>query len=129
MEPLLDTVSTDDPSLAAVHITAGAVPTSQSCYTCHSGYGLHGNVNAKLSGVRHMLMELTGSYDLPLTLHGDFDLKSCMGCHSESSRFREQPAHQPIEIQDALLSGAMTCTGACHPAAHPPEALDGSRLE
>jgi hypothetical protein len=125
MGPLRDTVTEQDTSLASVHITRGAVPTAQSCYTCHSGYGLQGDMQAKLAGVGHMLAELSGSYDLPLTLHGDFDLKSCLGCHAESSGFRGQPAHQPREIQDAVLSGQMRCTGMCHPAAHPPEALTG----
>jgi hypothetical protein len=125
MVPLRDTVTEQDPSLAGVHMTRGAVPTAQSCYTCHSGYGLQGDVQAKFAGLRHMAMELTGRYELPLTLHGDFDLKSCLGCHAEASGFRAQPAHVAPEIQTALLSGEMRCTGMCHPAGHPPEALTG----
>jgi hypothetical protein len=125
MTPLLDTVTPEDKALAPLHITQGAVPTAQSCYTCHSGYGVHGNMSAKLAGVRHMLLELTGTYDLPLTLHGDFDLKSCLACHAEGLAFRSQPAHAAPEIQQALLSHQMGCTGTCHPAAHPPQALTG----
>jgi len=125
MAPLLETVTPQDKSLAPLHITQGAVPTAQSCYTCHSGYGMYGNVSAKLAGVRHMLLELTGGYELPLTLHGDFDLKSCLGCHAEGLGFRSQPAHAAPEIQQALLARQMSCTGMCHPAAHPPQALTG----
>ncbi len=125
MKPLLATATPEDTSLAGIHISRGAVPTAQSCYTCHAGYGLQGDVGAKLAGVRHMVLELTGAYELPLTLHGDFDLKSCQGCHAEASGFRAQPAHAAPEIQEALLSGQMRCTGMCHPAAHPPEALTG----
>ncbi len=125
MEPLRDTATPQDTLLAGIHMSRGAVPTAKSCYTCHSGYGMQGGVRAKLNGLRHMTMELTGRYELPLTLHGEFDLKSCLACHAEASAFRAQPAHAAPEIQDALLSGQMRCTGMCHPAAHPPEALTG----
>jgi hypothetical protein len=125
MQPLHDSETRGAGSLAGIHMSRGAVPTAKSCYTCHAGYGLQGDMQAKLGGLRHMVMEVTGSYELPLTLHGDFDLKSCLGCHAEAASFRDQPAHAAPEIQDALLSGQMRCTGMCHAAAHPPEALTG----
>ena len=129
MEPLLEVVSDAEPTLAAVHISRGAVRTNQSCYGCHSGYGLWGDVGAKLAGVGHMVATLTGRYELPLRIHGRYDIDACLACHAESGRFRAVVAHQLPDIQQALLAGEMGCTGACHPAAHPPEALTGKELQ
>jgi hypothetical protein len=36
------------------------------------------------------------------------------------------PFHNDPDTQKQLASGELTCTGACHPSAHPPEALNGS---
>lgn len=123
MEPLLETARPEDPeSLASIHIARGAVPVSKACYTCHSGYGLLGTVDAKIAGVRHMLLTVTGTHSVPLEIHGRFDINSCLSCHAESARFRDQPSHQARDIQDLLLAGDMNCTD-CHVPAHSPEAI------
>ena len=119
MEPLLETARPEDPaSLASIHISRGAVSDSQACFTCHSGYGLHGEFDAKLAGVRHMILTVLDTHSQPLAIHGTFDIDSCRNCHAASVRFRSVEAHQVQEIQDALLAGEMSCTGMCHPAAH-----------
>ncbi len=128
MEPLLAVVGEQEPTLASVHISRGAVRTHQSCYGCHSGYGLWGDVSAKLAGVGHMVATMTGRYELPLQIRGSYDIDACLACHAESGRFRAVVAHQLPDIQRALLAREMGCTGACHPAAHPPEALTGGGL-
>ena len=125
MVPIQESARADDGSLASFHVSRGTVPASQSCYTCHSGYGLQGDVRAKLAGLYHMIHTVRGSYELPLKLRGSFDIDSCLECHSETRSFRGVEAHQVPEVQEALLSREMGCTGTCHPAAHPPEALLG----
>lgn len=129
MEPVRASTVAGDGSLASFHVTRGAVPRGRSCYTCHSGYGFRGDVAAKFAGFGHMVHTLSGSYDLPLRMRGPFNIDACLDCHAETQRFREQPAHQVEDIQTALLSREMGCAGACHPAAHPPEALTGEVLE
>ena len=42
--------------------------------------------------------------------------------------WRAVEAHATEEIVRALLSREMSCTGMCHPAAHPPEALSGKGI-
>jgi len=64
---------------------------------------------------------------LPRELNGPFDIASCLGCHAGAASFRDVEAHQDPDVQQALLSHTMACTGACHPAAHPEEALTGGR--
>ena len=117
--------ATDGSSLAAIHYTRGLVPTGEACYTCHSGYGIWGTFDAKMAGTMHMLRTATGLYDLPLKLNGSFDIKSCLGCHAGAASFRAVEAHQAPDLQEALLNHTMSCTGACHPAAHPETALTG----
>jgi hypothetical protein len=128
MTPIVESMhATDDASLAAIHYTRGLVPTAEACFTCHSGYGIWGTLGAKRAGVMHMLRSLTGRYYLPLELNGTFDINSCLGCHAGAATFRAVPAHQDSDVQQALLNHAMACTGACHPAAHPEEALTGGK--
>jgi hypothetical protein len=128
MTPIVESLrAADDGSLAAIHYTRGLVPTAEACYTCHSGYGIWGTFGAKKAGVTHMWHGLTGHYDLPLRLNGTFDIASCLGCHAGAASFRAVAAHQDPDVQQALLTHTMACTGACHPAAHPEEALTGGK--
>ena len=101
------------------------VRTSTACFTCHSGYGIWGGVDAKMAGVMHMVRAATGWYTLPITLNGPFDIDSCLGCHAMAASFRAVEAHQDPDLQKQLLSRELSCTGACHPAAHPESALTG----
>ena len=126
MEPLIESISADDGSLASFHVSNGAVRTGQACYGCHSGYGIWGDINAKRAGLNHMIHEITGGYDLPLKMRAPFNIDSCLDCHAESPRFRNAAPHALME--EALLSREMGCTGTCHPAAHPAEALSGEGL-
>lgn len=126
MTPIVASLSdAGNGSLAATHYTRGLVPTDQACYVCHSGYGIWGTFDAKVAGVMHMVRTVTGDYALPIALHAPFDIDSCLGCHAGAASFRSVEAHQDPDLQKALLDGTMSCTGACHPAAHPAEALTG----
>jgi len=125
MTPIVASLEADDGSLASTHFARGLVPHQTACYTCHSGYGIWGTFEAKKAGVRHMVHTLTGGYQLPLALREPFDIDSCLGCHLGAPRFRAVEMHQSPDVQQALISREMGCTGACHPAAHPPSALGG----
>ena len=127
MVPLVESLAGDDGSLAALHYARGLVPHDTACYTCHSGYGIWGTVDAKKAGVMHMMHTVTGEYRLPLELHGAFDIDACLGCHAFAPRFRAVEAHQSPDLQKALVAREMSCTGLCHPAAHPESALTGGK--
>jgi hypothetical protein len=127
MVPVVRHLTTpDDTSLAAIHYQRGLVPTAETCYTCHSGYGIWGTLDAKKAGVMHMVRALTGRYELPLRINGTFDITSCLGCHAGAPSFRAVEAHQAPDLQAALLDHSMSCTGTCHPTAHPEETLLGT---
>jgi hypothetical protein len=125
MTPVLNSVQGNDGSLASIHYARGLVPHEEACFTCHSGYGIWGGVDAKMAGVMHMVRTATGWYTLPLTLNGTFDIDSCLGCHAFAPSFRAVEAHQDPDLQKQLLSHEISCTGTCHPAAHPDSALNG----
>jgi hypothetical protein len=125
MSPVLEALREDEATLAAKHYQRGAVSHRTACYECHSGYGIWGGTNAKLAGVNHMLHTVTGNYAYPLVMRGPFDIDSCLDCHAGSKPFREAVVHQDADIQRMLIDREMGCTGSCHPAAHPPEALRG----
>ena len=127
MTPIVASIEADNGSLAAIHYGRGLVPHEQACYVCHSGYGIWGTVGAKMDGVMHMLRTVAGRYEFPIKLRGPFDIDSCLGCHAYAPSFRAVEAHQSPDIQKALIAREMSCTGACHPAAHPDSALTGGK--
>lgn len=126
MGPVVESISTDQETLAGMHWSRGAVSHREACYTCHSGYGIWGEANAKRAGLRHMWHTLTGHFEFPLKTVGPFDVRSCLGCHAGSEAFRAAEDHRDMELQEALLSGEMGCTGDCHEPAHPESALHGA---
>ncbi len=127
MGPIVASLEANDDSLASLHYARGAVPHGEACYTCHSGYGIWGTVDAKRAGFLHMWHTVTGDYELPTKLRGSFNINSCLNCHAGAARFRNVAAHQDIELQRALLSREIGCTGMCHPGPHPETALQEQR--
>ena len=125
MSPIVEALETDTETLSGIHWQSGAVDHRDACYQCHSGYWIWGAVGAKRSGMTHMLHTITGAYEFPLRKKGAFDTRSCLGCHAETLKFRAAEDHQEPDLQNALLSGELGCTGDCHPAAHPESALNG----
>jgi len=128
MGPLVESLTTgDDGSLASMHYARGLVPHDTPCYTCHSGYGIWGTVGAKKAGVMHMLHTVMGTYSMPLAMRAPFDIDACLGCHARAPSFRAVEAHQSLDLQKALIAREMSCTGLCHPPAHPESALTGGK--
>ena len=119
MSPMFETMHNDDSTLAGFHYQRGAISHQTACYSCHSGYGLSGDMTAKLAGMRHMLQTALGSEDYPLRLRRPFDIDSCLDCHAEAKPFRAIEDHRELDIQEALLEREMGCTGECHETAHP----------
>ena len=125
MQPVVAGLANDDESLAAVHFVWGALPGSEACYACHSGYGIWGGVRAKLEGARHMIRSAMGTERLPLQLYEPYDIRECMDCHGRTADFRDVDDHREPGTQAALVSREVGCTGECHPPAHPAAALAG----
>jgi hypothetical protein len=123
MTPVVKSVQANDGSLASLHYAHGRIRYDHACYTCHSGYGIWGTFDAKLAGLRHMLHTVTGRYEVPITIRAPFDIDSCLGCHAHAASFRAVEAHQDPDLQKQLVTREMSCTGICHPGAHPEDVL------
>ncbi len=126
MPPLVESLSSDEESLAAIHYQKGAVSRVEACYTCHSGYGIWGTVSAKEAGIGHMWRTLTADYEFPLEHKGPFNIDSCQNCHAGTKAFREAEEHRDPDLAQAMVDREIGCTGDCHPAAHPESALNGT---
>ena len=113
----------DSEHLAAQHFQYRWINDHQ-CYTCHSDYGLFGDVNAKLAGLRHVWFYTVGGYELPLKIRGTYDNQRCLVCHAPVTAYQEIGEHEKNGA--AIASSAMSCVGGgCHVGPHPKSAARG----
>ncbi len=104
-------------TLAAAHYKNRLINEDQ-CYTCHSGYGLAGNVQAKIGGVSHVLhYYITGVPD-EIRIKKPFPSSTCLHCHSEAAGYLKIEQHVDAEMKPKILSGELSCF-ECHAAPHP----------
>lgn len=103
--------------LAATHFQNHLVPPGQACYTCHTSYAMHGDLRAKLRGLRHMWVHYFGGEIEPagIELYGRYQNRDCLACHGDARDFRETPLH--ASIFDALRSERVSCL-ECHRPVH-----------
>lgn len=117
-------------TLAARHYKNRWIADNQ-CYYCHSDYGLAGNLEAKLTGYRHLARYTTRTYHEPIVSRIKFDNNNCMHCHDKTPKFVAVEAH--LTMHEALTTNQMKCID-CHGEAHPtaaqrtPGSSDYSRL-
>jgi nitrate/TMAO reductase-like tetraheme cytochrome c subunit len=104
-------------TLVAKHYQNRWIPDDQ-CYTCHTGYGLAGNIQAKIGGLGHVAHEyLTGVPDV-IKIHRPFNVDTCFHCHLESAKYQKIEQHVDAEMKPKILSGELSCF-ECHASPHP----------
>jgi len=109
----------DSEYLASQHYQYRWIDEDQ-CFTCHSDYGLFGNMKAKISGIRHVWKYYTG-YETPVKLYGTYNNGICLRCHAPVLSFQEEEEHENNAAD--ILSSKMSCLGVdCHVRPHPEEA-------
>lgn len=109
----------DSEYLASQHYQYRWIDEDQ-CFTCHSDYGLFGNMKAKATGIRHVWAYYTG-YETPVKLYKTYNNTICLRCHAPTLGFQEEEEHEN-NAQD-ILSSKMSCLGVdCHVRTHPEEA-------
>jgi nitrate/TMAO reductase-like tetraheme cytochrome c subunit len=102
-------------TLAARHFRNRWIPENQ-CFQCHSDYGLAGDLEAKLTGYRHLARYTTRTYHEPIVHRGHFNNDNCLKCHRDAPKFQQVPSHHTVWAP--LQASTMSCTN-CHGAAHP----------
>ena len=114
-----DLKNPDSEYLASAHYQSRWIANDQ-CFTCHSDYGLFGNMKAKMTGIRHVWAYYTG-YETPIKLYTTYNNKICLRCHAPTLAFQEEDTH--IEYAEDILSSKTSCIGLdCHVRPHPVEA-------
>lgn len=109
----------DSEYLASQHYQYRWIAEDQ-CFTCHSDYGIFGNMKAKATGIRHVWAYYTG-YETPVELYGTYNNAICLRCHAPVVSFQEEGGHSDNAAD--ILSNKMSCLGVdCHVRPHPEEA-------
>jgi NapC/NirT cytochrome c family, N-terminal region len=109
----------DSEYLASEHYQHRWISENQ-CFTCHSDYGLFGNMKAKMTGIRHVWKYYTG-YETPVKLYGTYNNGICLRCHAPVLDFQNEAEHEKHAAD--ILSNKMSCLGMdCHVRPHPEEA-------
>jgi hypothetical protein len=115
-----DLQNPDSEHLASQHYQNRWIADHQ-CYTCHSDYGLFGDVQAKMAGLRHVWFYNVGGYEVPLKIRGTYNNQRCLFCHGPVQGFQDESAHQ--KNMAAITSSEKSCiSAACHVSPHPKEA-------
>lgn len=118
MQPFVaDLTDPKSTTLAAVH-HQNNFAHGESCFACHSDYGLWGDVAAKKDGLGHIWHMARGSYELPIRIKKPYANERCLKCHGGARRYEKNENH-PEEVKTALAKGegrCLDCHGDIHPA-------------
>lgn len=126
MHPWTDDVADpDSKTLAAMH-SRNPNFGGNSCYACHSNYGMFGTVATKIGGMKHTWMYYTEyrNYSIEeavpkIHIYKPFPNSTCMQCHSTTlPGYMDIPDH--ASALDRVRDGSLSCASAgCHGPAHP----------
>lgn len=124
----------DSKSLAALHYNNRYIQHEQ-CYTCHADYGVFGTVDAKLTGLNHMVHWLAGSDtargEAPIEIYVPYRNELCFRCHAGSKRFLEAGGGMHVALAEQLTTtdpeARTSCLGCHGPAHETPEPWENPR--
>ncbi len=113
MKPYVDDMQNPaSQSLAAVHYKNRYIPSDQ-CYTCHTSFGMFGDVQAKWAGMIDVQRYYMRSFEFPLTMRAPYPNTDCLKCHAEAMKW--SAAHK--EFKESVFDGEVSCL-ECHGKAH-----------
>ncbi len=121
MQPYVDDLkNAQSSSMAALHYKNRYIASNQ-CYQCHTTYGMHGTVEAKMAGMIDTFKYYTRTYKLPIKMREPYKNDDCLKCHAESEKWlKDKDGNDTIHasLKDAIFSGDMRCMD-CHGQEHP----------
>lgn len=122
MEPYGESLRiADQEYLPAVHFQNALVPRQRACYTCHTQYTLYGDLNAKLTGVKHLWVNYFGTPEEAIALYQPYRNRECLHCHGGARSFEEEEFH--VEVRTELVAEETSCQ-ECHEFVHGVGELD-----
>ncbi len=101
-------------SLAALHFKNRYIQ-DHHCYACHTDYGMFGDAEAKLSGLRHIWQDAAGTSSLPIKMQDRYRFTICLNCHGQSRKFLDRKSH--AGSLGKFVSGETLCSD-CHGRSH-----------
>jgi nitrate/TMAO reductase-like tetraheme cytochrome c subunit len=104
-------------TLVSKHYQNRWIPDDQ-CYTCHTGYGLAGNIRAKIGGLGHVMHEYVTGVPEVIKIRRPFAVDTCLHCHGESAKYLKIDQHVDAEMKPKILTGELSCF-ECHATPHP----------
>ena len=114
MEPYGESLLIADKGfLPAGHFQNRRVDRKYACFQCHTQYTLFGDMKAKMTGLRHMLVYYSGRTPDEIELYSPFRNRECLHCHIGSREFED--LHQYDKTQ--LVSNEVSCM-QCHGKVH-----------
>ncbi|HKR55644.1 MAG TPA: hypothetical protein VJS20_05040 [Gemmatimonadales bacterium] len=118
MDPwVADMKNPESKTLAAQHYKNRWI-NENACYTCHTGYGLAGNIRAKMGGLRHVMHYYVTGVPDEIHIRQPFPVKTCLHCHEAAASFLKIDQHVDPEMKPKILSGEISCFD-CHESPHP----------
>ena len=100
--------------LPAQHFQNARVDSELACFVCHTNYTMFGDLQAKITGIRHVWVNYLGTIPDELTLYQPYQNRECLYCHGEA-RFFNEGLHG--EMRPELDSNELSCL-ECHTLAH-----------
>ncbi len=122
MEPYGESLDLDGGEfLPAAHYQNHRVPRETACFDCHTSYTMYGDIEAKMKGVQHVLVNYFGQIPDQLELYEPYANRDCLHCHQESRSFLDNELHT-LDLE-SLVQGETSCLD-CHSAVHAIPDLD-----
>jgi len=115
-----DAADPESGTLAAAH---SRLPMfgDESCYNCHSDYGMFGTVTTKIGGMRHVWDYYSQDWDAPghrtPRLYKPFSNSACQQCHA-LQRKPEKLEHR-VHMEAIKSDGVRCADMGCHRPPHP----------
>ncbi len=110
----------DAASLPASHFQNHLVPTSSACVSCHSNYGLSGDLRAKVRSSRYVFETYFGTVPAKIRMASRYKNRDCLRCHLGARSFEGAEAHRgPGVSLAAIKAGKTSCMrSGCHELVH-----------
>lgn len=119
-----DMSNPDSPSLSAMHFRNRWISEAQ-CYTCHTSYGMFGDVQAKMRGIEDVYKYYSRTYKVPIRLHEPYKNSECLKCHDNTPKFLNNESH--VDLIALFRTGEFSCLD-CHGPAHSEQITHASHL-
>lgn len=116
MEAYVATLHADTEWLPAVHYQNGWIPREQACFVCHTSYTMFGDAEAKLKGLKHVLVNYLGPIPEQIELYEPYQNRECLSCHGGARRLLEDDMHAEVILaEDPEEVSCLECHDEIHP--------------